>query len=101
VKKEEILIQTDNVKVRLITLQPAEIAALHHHTDITDHMFGVSGEILVRMENPARTVTLTPGVRCSIDPGQVHQVINCLPNEQSEYLLIQGVGIYDFIRKDA
>ena len=99
-KREEIIIQTENVKVRVIELQPAENAPFHFHTEITDNMFGISGEIIVNMKNPIEKVSLKPGVHCKIEPGRVHQVINNLKNKSSKYLLVQGVGTYDFIKEN-
>ena len=100
-KKEEIIIQTENVRVRVIELQPAERAPFHFHTEIIDNMFGVSGEIIVNIKNPIEKITLTPGVHCKIEPGRIHQVVNNLKEETSKYLLIQGVGTYDFINSSA
>ena len=98
--KEEILIQTENVKVRIIELPAGESGPFHFHTEITDHMFGISGEIIVSMKNPAETVILKPGVRCRIEPGRVHRVSNSHQSEPSTYLLIQGIGTYDFIKEN-
>ena len=98
-KKEEIILQTEDVKVRIIELQSGESGPFHFHTEITDHMFGVSGEIIVSMKNPAEKIVLKPGVRCTIEPGRIHRVNNNLKNETSQYLLVQGVGAYDFIKQ--
>lgn len=100
-KNEEIIIQTENVKVRIIELQPGEIAPFHYHTEITDNMFGLSGEIIVNIRKPEKQIILTPGVRCKIEVGRVHQVINNRKDETSKYLLVQGVGTYDFIKENA
>jgi len=100
-KKQEVILQTENVQVRVIELRPGEVAPLHHHTEVTDDMFGVSGEIIVIAKNPEEKTVLTPGVHCKIEPGRVHQIINNLKNEGSKYLLIQGIGKYDFITKNA
>ena len=51
-KKEEIIIQTKDVMVRVIELHLGESGPFHFHTEITDNMFGVSGEIVVSMKNP-------------------------------------------------
>lgn len=96
-KKEETLIQTENVRVRIIELQPAEATPFHYHTEITDNMFGVSGEIVLRLKNPDEEVILIPGGRCKVNAGRIHQVANKLDSSSSAYLLIQGVGHYDFI----
>ena len=100
-KKEEIIIQTDDVKVRIIELQSGESGPFHFHTEVTDNMFGISGEIIVSMKNPIEDITLKPGVHCTIEPGRVHCVTNNLKKETSIYLLIQGVGTYDFIMEKA
>ncbi len=97
-KKEDIIIQTEGVKVRVIELLPGEVAPFHYHTEITDNMFGISGEIIIRLENPQEQVLLTPGVRCTVATGRAHQVVNRLKTEPSTYLLVQGVGKYDFIK---
>lgn len=100
-KKEEIIIQTEDVKIRILELQPYEIGPFHFHTEITDYMFGISGEIIVSMKNPTQKIFLKPGFQCKIDPERVHRVSNNLKSETSKYLLVQGVGTYDFIKENA
>lgn len=100
-KKEELLIETEMVKVRVMRLEPGEEVPFHYHTQVTDNMFGLSGEIEIRLQSPVDTVVLIPGSRCEILPGRVHQVANRSADDPSEYLLVQGVGKYDFIRKSA
>jgi quercetin dioxygenase-like cupin family protein len=100
-KREEIILQTNNVKVRIIELHTGESGPFHLHTKITDNMFGISGEIILSMKNPPENIILKPGVHCRIEPGRVHCVTNNLKDETSKYLLIQGVGTYDFIEENA
>ena len=100
-KKEEIIIQTEGVKVRIIELESGESGPFHFHTEITDNMFGISGEIIVSMKNPQEKITLKPGVHCTIEPGRIHNVTNNLEGKSSKYLLVQGVGTYDFIKENA
>ncbi len=97
-KREEIIIQTDEVKIRLIELQPEEITPWHFHTEVTDYFFGLSGEIEVKLKDPDESVILTPGVRCQVEKARVHQVVNISAKEASRYLLVQGTGRYDFIK---
>ena len=99
-KNEDIIIQTGDVKVRVIELDHGESGPFHYHTEITDNMFGIAGEIVVSMKNPSEKVVLKPGIRCIIQPGRVHRVTNNLANETSRYLLVQGVGSYDFIKEN-
>lgn len=98
--KGELLLQTTDVRVRVMTLQPGEATARHHHSVITDHMVGLQGEISVELSQPAEVVPLAPGQRCTVAPGRTHRVINGDPTAAASYLLVQGVGPYDFIDEE-
>ena len=95
-KQEEFLIQTDTVRVRVMELQPGEATAWHFHREVTDHMVCLSGVIEVRLQPDAAVHVLLPGQRCTVAVLQVHQVANTSDSETGSYLLIQGVGRYDF-----
>ena len=99
-KREEVILQTTDVKVRLMSLEPGEGNAWHRHTEITDTMFGIAGEVVVRCADPEEEIVLSPGVRCTVTPGRLHRVENPLVSRTSQYLLIQGVGSYDFIPRE-
>ena len=92
---EEVILKTENARVRIIELGPNEVAAMHFHNEVTDNMFCLSGKMSVRMKDPDEQTVLLPGQRCTVAQGRVHQVIN----EEStitSYLLVQGLGRYDF-----
>jgi quercetin dioxygenase-like cupin family protein len=95
-KREESLIQTDTVRVRAIELLPGEATPWHFHREVVDHLIGLTGLILVRLKQPVATLELQPGQRCTVEVGRVHQVANGSPSGAASYLLIQGVGRYDF-----
>lgn len=94
-KETEVLIKTDTIRVRIMVLAPREIADWHYHTQVTDHIFCLTGTIIVRMQNPETETRLAPGGRVLVETGRIHQLENCVDTEAS-YLLIQGVGKYDF-----
>ncbi|NJC97767.1 MAG: hypothetical protein C3F07_04810 [Anaerolineales bacterium] len=94
-KESEVMIKTETVRVRIMSLEPRETADWHYHTEVTDDIFCLTGTIMVRMKEPDEAVELTPGKRCRIKPRRTHQLEN--PDEETAtYLLIQGVGKYDF-----
>ena len=99
-RKEESLIQTENVRVRIMELQPKGATPLHHHTEITDNIFGLTGKMSIQLNGPDETINLLPGTRCEIPPGRRHMVVNLSPEQVSTYLLVQGVGNYDFLTED-
>ena len=95
-KQEEFLIQTDTVRVRVMELQPGEATGWHFHREVTDHMVCLTGVVEVRLQQDAAVQVLFPGQRCTVAVLQVHQVANASASETASYLLIQGVGRYDF-----
>jgi len=95
-KEIEAIVKTDNVRVRIISLDPREIAEWHYHTEVTDDIFCLTGTIILRLKDPEEENKLVPGQRCQIKTGRVHRLEN-LENEEAAYLLVQGIGKYDFI----
>ena len=96
-KEIETILQTDSVRVRVMSLAPREIADWHYHSEVTDDIFCLTGAILVRAQKPDEESKLSPGKRYQIKAGRIHQLEN-LGNNEARYLLVQGVGKYDFNR---
>lgn len=96
IKDEETLLQTETVRVRDMKLPPGESTLWHFHSEITDHLVGLSGLIVVRLQEPVQVLELGPGQRFNVAVGRVHQVANGSSTQPASYLLIQGVGRYDF-----
>ncbi len=92
---EEILINTDSVSVRIVELEAGGALPWHHHSEVTDYVFALDGEIEVQMRSPDEKVALAPGQRCDVSTGRVHRVVN-MCQRKTKYLIVQGVGKYDF-----
>jgi len=99
-EETEVIAKTNDLRVRVMTLGPHETADWHYHTQVTDHIFCLAGTILVRMRDPQNEVRLAPGERCRVEARTVHQLEN-LEDFKSSYLLIQGMGKYDFNAVDS
>ena len=93
--REEVLLKTQNARVRIIELGPREVAFWHYHNEVTDNMFCLSGKTSVRLKDPDEETFLLPGQRCTVAQGRIRQVVNAGENSAT-YLLVQGVGHYDF-----
>ena len=94
-KEIEEIAKTDTLRVRIMSLDPRELADWHYHTEVTDDIFCLTGTILVRTKEPDEENKLTPGRRCRINTGRIHQLEN-LGEDEAHYLLVQGIGKYDF-----
>jgi quercetin dioxygenase-like cupin family protein len=91
------IIRTDNVLVRIMVLGKDSSTDWHYHSRVGDFFVCLSGAIKLETTNPDETMILLPGQRAEVKPQQVHRVSN-IHNDQSEYLLVQGVGEYDFVK---
>jgi quercetin dioxygenase-like cupin family protein len=92
---EEVLIKTDSVSVRILELQERQELPWHHHSEVTDYVFALDGEIEVQLRAPEERVILSPGQKYEVTRGRVHRVVNQC-TRKTKYLLVQGVGKYDF-----
>ena len=93
--RDEVILETDDVRVRILVLEGGEATAWHFHTEVTDKMLCLKGQIAVEYQKPQERVELCPGGRCEVAVERVHKVVN-LTAETAKYLLVQGVGRYDF-----
>ncbi len=92
---EDVILKTRDVLVRILRLEPGSSTGLHQHSVVSDFVVCLSGEV-VETKDPDQSKVLRPGERYRIEPMQVHCVKNTSA-PTSEYLLVQGVGSYDFI----
>jgi quercetin dioxygenase-like cupin family protein len=95
----QIVLQTPEVRVAEFSLAPGEGQPWHRHSEVADHFYCLEGLIEVRVRDPDRRMILRPGEKCTVQPGSVHHVMNA-SDATSRYLLIQGLGKYDFVRAD-
>ena len=93
--RDEVILETDSVRVRILVLEAGQATAWHFHSEVTDRMLCLEGRVAVEYAPLQTPVELRPGDRCEVSVGEVHRVVNRAP-ETSKYLLVQGVGRYDF-----
>ena len=91
------IIKTDNVLVREMALEVDASTEWHHHSEVSDYFVCLTGMVRVETQNPGVTFSLHPGETAEVKPQQLHRVIN-ISDDKSTYLLVQGVGNYDFLR---
>jgi quercetin dioxygenase-like cupin family protein len=97
-KIEAIAIGTD-VRARLFTLAPAEVIPGHHQSESTDHYFVLRAALTIETRHDDRR-ELKIGERHQIRPGTTHLISN-RGAEDCEFLLVQGVGKYDWIKAES
>jgi quercetin dioxygenase-like cupin family protein len=98
VRHIHVVAKSDDVLVREYTLDPGETIPWHRHTAVSDYYYGLQGTVAVETRAPAARHELGAGQAASVTPPTVHRVSN--PGKAPcRFLLVQGVGAYDFIRE--
>jgi quercetin dioxygenase-like cupin family protein len=100
VKSVETVVAGTDVQARVFTLAPGEVIAWHSHSEITDHYFVLSGRLTIERRTPDDRRTLAIGERYQITAGNAHALSNREEAEDCRFLLLQGIGRYDWIRAD-
>jgi quercetin dioxygenase-like cupin family protein len=84
-------------RISEIRLGPTQRVPWHHHSNIQDTFYVLGGRIRISLHDPDEQVEL--GVGESWGParaGRRHLVTNAGPDSAS-FLVLQGMGDYDFI----
>ncbi len=88
-----------DVLVREYTLDPGEAIPWHRHSEMADYYYGLEGTVLVETRDPPGRHEIGAGQSTTVTPPTVHHVSN--PGKKAcRFLLVQGVGKYDFVKAD-
>jgi quercetin dioxygenase-like cupin family protein len=94
-----VVLQTADVRVVEYVLRAGDTHPWHYHTEVSDTFYCLEGLIGIETRQPPAEVILRPGEKYSVPVKAVHHARNAAPG-QSRYLLLQGVGKYDYNRVD-
>ena len=90
------LIDANGVRVVEFSLSPGKSCAQHFHSHILEYCYCLQGQLSVDINDKQSTVVLNPGEKVEIAPRVVHSLRN-ETHQVSRYLVVQGVGEYDFV----
>jgi quercetin dioxygenase-like cupin family protein len=99
VKSVENVVLGADVQARIFTLAPGEVIPWHLHSETTDYYFVLSGRLTVETRSPDDRRTLAVGERYKIVPASAHTLSN-REKTDCQFLLVQGVGKYDWIKAE-
>jgi quercetin dioxygenase-like cupin family protein len=99
IKGSELILADKNVQARVITLAPNESIPWHYHSETTDHYFVLSGTLEIDQRDRNGQLSLNTGERHQLRPGIAHSLANNGAAD-CQFLLLQGIGKYDWIKAD-
>ena len=100
VKNIEVVAKGADIQARIFTLAPGEAIPWHRHSESTDHYFVLHGTLTINTRKPDNEHILEIGGRYKITPDTEHLISNREATD-CRFLLIQGVGKYDFIKSES
>jgi len=99
VREIHVVARGADVLVREYTLDPGQAIPWHRHSEVSDHYYGLEGLVVIDTRDPVARHEIGVGQSATVAPPTVHHVSN--PGAQAcRFLLVQGVGKYDFVRAD-
>lgn len=104
VQKRKVVMAGKDMFVKEFTLAEGERIPWHHHSQVSDVYYCIEGKLVVELRDVVSGVVQEPirlqaGQSGRVDPGTAHQPRNGAGG-LCRFLLIQGVGEYDFIALD-
>lgn len=96
VEKREVVASTGGLMVRIFTLSRGQAIPWHHHSAITDTFVCMEGTLRIQTRAPDELHLLQPGQTVAVPPGRAH-LVSGPDGAPVRFLLVQGVGTYDFI----
>ena len=95
IAERELVAEGADLRVQVLTLAAGQCVPWHYHTEISDSFVGLEGRTVVETRAPRHSYVLKPGERCSVGPNTAHTV-HGYDNGPSKFMVIQGVGTYDY-----
>jgi quercetin dioxygenase-like cupin family protein len=92
----EIVAEGADLRAQVLTLAAGQSVPWHYHSAITDSFVCLEGPMVVETRAPRHNYRLQPGERCAVPPKTAHYVHGDAGGA-CKFLVIQGVGIYDFV----
>jgi quercetin dioxygenase-like cupin family protein len=93
----EVLAETQELRMVVLTLAEGQEVSWHWHTEVTDRFFCMQGPMVIETRVPREVFELNPGDTCVVPPKRAHRVAGkgC---GSCKFAVLQGVGTYDFHR---
>ena len=99
VRNIHVVAKGADVLVREYTLDPGEEIPWHRHSEVSDYYYGLEGTVRIETRNPPARHEIGVGQSAAVAPPTVHHISN--PSARPcRFLLVQGVGKYDFVKAD-
>ena len=92
----ELVAEGADLRVQVLSLTASQCVPWHYHSEISDSFVCLEGAMVVETRAPRHAYRLLPGERCAVPPKTAHYVHGDADGP-CKFLIVQGVGVYDFV----
>lgn len=96
VRRRDPILDTGEVRVTQFTLDQGQCVPWHRHSIIADTFVCISGPLQILTRDPQETRILQAGERTTVEANRPHRVSG-VDDAPCRFVIVQGVGRYDFI----
>ena len=96
IRERQSVMEGADMRATVVTCAAGQCVPWHYHSEITDAFVCLKGPMVVETRAPRNEYVLQPGERCEVPPKVAHHV-HGLDGGPFEFLIVQGVGVYDNI----
>ncbi len=96
IEDRQLIAETPDLRVQILTLANGQEVPWHYHTAITDTFICLEGPMVVKTKTADADHELQPGGGCTVPPNTAHQVAG-KNDGRCRFVIVQGVGQYDYI----
>jgi len=86
-------------RISELQISPTQFVPWHFHTKISDTFYVIEGRIKLLLKGPVQEVMLGPGETYAVRNRRPHRVENA-GSTSATFLVLQGVGEYDYVSLD-
>ena len=86
-------------RISELQISPTQFVPWHFHTTISDTFYVIEGRIKLLLKGPIEEVLLGPGETYTVRNRRPHRVENA-GSTSATFLVLQGVGEYDYVALD-
>ncbi|MEE9208818.1 MAG: cupin domain-containing protein [Kiloniellales bacterium] len=96
IEDRQLIAETTDLRVQILTLANGQDVPWHYHTVVTDSFTCLEGPMVVQTRTGDADHELQPGDTFAVPPKTVHRVAG-KNGGRCRFVIVQGIGAYDFI----
>lgn len=95
IEDTEMVAETPELRAVRLTLAAGQCVPWHWHSAIDDHFICLEGAIEIETRAPRGKHRLAPGNEHAV-PAKVAHIVRNVADGRSRFMVIQGIGPYDY-----